>query len=177
MKKNKIVVLAGMALLMVGTILNVHDALNEFGVMEISLHPQVMAQTGSTSGTTTNLGEQLDTRVECTKTTTTSSNSSDTSGTRTDTNINGGISAGNGIIGGSIGGGHSWGSSSSTGSSTNTTQNIKPQNIIAANSVIYKLAVLPIRAISNINIVKMLSSLNLKSMDLAYKSINQFCIV
>ena len=34
MKKNKIVVLAGMALLMVGTILNVHDALNEFGVME-----------------------------------------------------------------------------------------------------------------------------------------------
>ena len=46
MKKNKIVVLAGMALLMVGTILNVHDALNEFGVMEISLHPQVMAQTG-----------------------------------------------------------------------------------------------------------------------------------
>ena len=36
MKKNKIVVLAGMALLMVGTILNVHDALNEFGVMEIS---------------------------------------------------------------------------------------------------------------------------------------------
>ena len=28
MKKNKIVVLAGMALLMVGTILNVHDALN-----------------------------------------------------------------------------------------------------------------------------------------------------
>ena len=38
MKKNKIVVLAGMALLMVGTILNVHDALNEFGVMEISLH-------------------------------------------------------------------------------------------------------------------------------------------
>ena len=50
MKKNKIVVLAGMALLMVGTILNVHDALNEFGVMEISLHPQVMAQTGTTSG-------------------------------------------------------------------------------------------------------------------------------
>lgn len=41
MKKNKIVVLAGMALLMVGTILNVHDALNEFGVMEISLYPQV----------------------------------------------------------------------------------------------------------------------------------------
>ena len=31
MKKNKIVVLAGMALLMVGTILNVHDALNEIG--------------------------------------------------------------------------------------------------------------------------------------------------
>ena len=56
MKKNKIVVLAGMALLMVGTILNVHDALNEFGVMEISLHPQVMAQTGTTSGTTTNMG-------------------------------------------------------------------------------------------------------------------------
>ena len=52
MKKNKIVVLAGMALLMVGTILNVHDALNEFGVMEISLHPQVMAQTGTTSGKT-----------------------------------------------------------------------------------------------------------------------------
>ena len=115
MKKNKIVVLAGMALLTVGTILNVHDALNEFGVMEISLHPQVIAQSGSTSGTTTNLGEQLDTRVECTKTTTTSSNSSDTSGTRTDTNI----------IGGSIGGGHSWGSSSSTGSSTNTTQTVE----------------------------------------------------
>ena len=57
MKKNKIVVLAGMALLMVGTILNVHDALNEFGVMEISLHPQVMAQTGTTSGTTTNMGK------------------------------------------------------------------------------------------------------------------------
>ena len=109
MKKNKIVVLVGMALLTVGTILNVHGALNEFGVMEISLHPQVMAQTGSTSGTTT----------------TTSSNSSDTSGTRTDTNINGGISAGNGIIGGSIGGGHSWGSSSSTGSSTNTTQTVE----------------------------------------------------
>ena len=125
MKKNKIVVLAGMALLTVGTILNVHDALNEFGVMEISLHPQVIAQSGSTSGTATNLGEQLDTRVECTKTTTTSSNSSDTSGTRTDTNINGGISAGNGIIGGSIGGGHSWGSSSSTGSSTNTTQTVE----------------------------------------------------
>ena len=120
MKKNKIVVLAGMALLTVGTILNVHDALNEFGVMEISLHPQVIAQSGSTSGTTTNLGEQLDTRVECTKTTTTSSNSSDTSGTRTDTNIKG-----NGIIGGSIGGGHSWGSSSSTGSSTNTTQTVE----------------------------------------------------
>ena len=48
MKKNKIVVLAGMALLTVGTILNVHDALNEFGVMEISLHPQVIAQSGST---------------------------------------------------------------------------------------------------------------------------------
>lgn len=125
MKKNKIVVLAGMALLTVGTILNVHDALNEFGVMEISLHPQVIAQSGSTSWTTTNLGEQLDTRVECTKTTTTSSNSSDTSGTKTDTNINGGISAGNGIIGGSIGGGHSWGSSSSTGSSTNTTQTVE----------------------------------------------------
>ena len=72
MKKNKIVVLAGMALLMVGTILNVHDALNEFGVMEISLHPQVMAQTGTTSGTTTNMGKQLETDVKCTKTTTTS---------------------------------------------------------------------------------------------------------
>lgn len=104
MKKNKIVVLAGMALLMVGTILNVHDALNEFGVMEISLHPQVMAQTGTTSGTTTNMGKQLETDVKCTKTTTTSSSSSVTTGTRTDTNINGGISAGNGIIGGSIGG-------------------------------------------------------------------------
>lgn len=68
MKKNKIVVLAGMALLMVGTILNVHDALNEFGVMEISLHPQVMAQTGTTSGTTTNMGKQLETDVKCTKT-------------------------------------------------------------------------------------------------------------
>ena len=67
MKKNKIVVLAGMALLMVGTILNVHDALNEFGVMEISLHPQVMAQTGTTSGTTTNMGKQLETDVKCTK--------------------------------------------------------------------------------------------------------------
>lgn len=66
MKKNKIVVLAGMALLMVGTILNVHDALNEFGVMEISLHPQVMAQTGTTSGTTTNMGKQLETDVKCT---------------------------------------------------------------------------------------------------------------
>ena len=64
MKKNKIVVLAGMALLMVGTILNVHDALNEFGVMEISLHPQVMAQTGTTSGTTTNMGKQLETDVK-----------------------------------------------------------------------------------------------------------------
>ena len=78
MKKNKIVVLAGMALLMVGTILNVHDALNEFGVMEISLHPQVMAQTGTTSGTTTNMGKQLETDVKCTKTTTTSSGSSTT---------------------------------------------------------------------------------------------------
>lgn len=64
MKKNKIVVLAGMALLMVGTILNVHDALNEFGVMEISLHPQVMAQTGTTSGTTTNNGKQIRDRCE-----------------------------------------------------------------------------------------------------------------
>jgi hypothetical protein len=45
MKKNKIVVLAGMALLMVGTILNVHDALNEFGVMEISLHKAAAALT------------------------------------------------------------------------------------------------------------------------------------
>ena len=113
MKKNKIVVLAGMALLMVGTILNVHDALNEFGVMEISLHPQVMAQTGTTSGTTTNMGKQLETDVKCTKTTTTSSSSSVTTGTRTDTNINGGI-----------GGDHSWGSNSSSGSSTTTTETV-----------------------------------------------------
>ena len=120
MKKNKIVVLAGMALLMVGTILNVHDALNEFGVMEISLHPQVMAQTGTTSGTTTNMGKQLETDVKCTKTTTTSSSSSVTTGT----NINGGISVGNGIIGGSIGGDHSWGSNSSSGSSTTTTETV-----------------------------------------------------
>ena len=124
MKKNKIVVLAGMALLMVGTILNVHDALNEFGVMEISLHPQVMAQTGTTSGTTTNMGKQLETDVKCTKTTTTSSSSSVTTGTRTDTNINGCISVGNGIIGGSIGGDHSWGSNSSSGSSTTTTETV-----------------------------------------------------
>ena len=51
----------------IDTILNVHDALNEFGVMEISLHPQVMAQTGTTSGTTTNMGKQLETDVKCTK--------------------------------------------------------------------------------------------------------------
>lgn len=125
MKKNKIAVLAGMALLTVGTILNVHDALNEFGVMEISLHPQVMAQTGTTSGTRTSPGEQLQTDVECKKTTTTSSNSSAISGTRTDTNINGGISVGNGIIGGSIGGDHSWGSNSSAGSSTTTTVTVE----------------------------------------------------
>ncbi len=36
MNKKKILIASGMALLVAGTILNVHDALNEFGVLDIS---------------------------------------------------------------------------------------------------------------------------------------------
>lgn len=120
MKKNKIVVLAGTVLLTAGTILNVHDALNEFGVMEISLHPQVMAQTGSTSGYSTGVGKQARERTKCTVrkhmgTSGASSTTSSSSG-----NIEGSISAGNGFIGGNVSGGVTSGNQTSIGSSSNS---------------------------------------------------------
>lgn len=107
MKKNKIVVLAGMALLTVGTILNVHDALNEFGVMEISLHPQVMAQSGSTVVISKDYGEQLSTSWTCRKIIDNSKTSSSISGTKTNINVN--TNTNSGTSGGSTGNDNSWG--------------------------------------------------------------------
>lgn len=121
MKKNKMIVLAGMALIAVGTILNVHDAFNEFGVLDISLHPQVLAQAGGVSGTTTGFGEQDSAVVDCEKKTTTTNESSSSAGSGTNNSWNAGVSAGNGVIGGSLGGGQSWGNTTSTNNSTTTT--------------------------------------------------------
>ncbi|WP_294480605.1 hypothetical protein [uncultured Bacteroides sp.] len=113
MKKNKIVVLAGMALLTVGTILNVHDALNEFGVMEISLHPQVMAQSGSTAVISKDYGEQLEAMIYCKRETTNSSASSSSTGTKTNingnTNTSGNTNTNSGTSGGATGNDNSWG--------------------------------------------------------------------
>lgn len=124
MKKNKIVVLAGMALLAVGTILNVHDAFNEFGVMEISLHPRVMAQMGGVNGTETGFGEQLDTEVYCKKISNGSDNSSSSSGSTTESYWDAGVSGGNGVIGGSLDGGQTIGSSTSSETSTNNSETV-----------------------------------------------------
>lgn len=121
MKKNKLIVLAGMVLIAVGTILNVHDAFNEFGVLDISLHPQVLAQAGGVKGTTTGFGEQESAEVKCRKETTTTSGSSSSAGSTTGNHWDAGVSAGNGVIGGSAGGGQSWGNTTSTNNSTTTT--------------------------------------------------------
>lgn len=121
MKKNKLIVLAGMVLIAVGTILNVHDAFNEFGVLDISLHPQVLAQAGGVKGTTTGFGEQLSADVDCEKKTTTTSGSSSSAGSTAGNHWDAGVSAGNGVIGGSAGGGQSWGNTTSTNNSTTTT--------------------------------------------------------
>ena len=127
MKKNKIVVLTGMALLTVGTILNVHDVLNEFGVTEISLHPQVMAQTGTTPGYTTSTGKQARERIKCIVSKSNGTAETTTTTDSSDGNIGGGINAGNGFIGGNISGGTASGSQTSIDSSSNSSIDIKKE--------------------------------------------------
>ncbi len=113
-----------MALLVAGTILNVHDALNEFGVLDISLHPQVMAQTGPNSGYRTGTGNQAEERVKCIV-----SESTETTGGSSSTNtstgsLGGNINWGVGPWGGNITGEITSGSGSSTGSTSSTTTTI-----------------------------------------------------
>ncbi len=121
MNKKKILIASGMALLVAGTILNVHDALNEFGVLDISLHPQVMAQTGGGTGYRTGTGKQGRASVEChisTSTTTTGGSSSTSTSTGS---VGGGLNFGNGLWGGNITGGFTSGNSSSAGSTSSVT--------------------------------------------------------
>lgn len=128
MKRSKFIVCTGVALLLTGITLNVKNALEDYGLLTISLHPCVAAQV-SISGATTGMGKQAKAIVDCERTdivsSTSSGSSSTTSGKGWD--VSASVSAGAGNVSGSAGGkyGKTSGKSSSTSTSTTTSSSVK----------------------------------------------------
>lgn len=112
MKLKKVITVVGAGALLLGLGMNLHYAVDDYGIGSNSLNLFVLAQTSSSGGNSTSFqnGHQREVQVNCTKTiTTTTGNSS---------SVSGGISGAWGPISGGVSGQ----TSGNTGTTTTTTE-------------------------------------------------------